>query len=374
MRYNPALDGLRACAVLVVVAFHCKMPIALGGIVGVDLFFVLSGYLITSILRNEAVETGTISLFHFYWRRALRLWPPLLMMLAAYAAIAPWAFPSNNVVADVLVAGTYLSDYAMAFFWRQTMSIGHTWSLAVEEHFYLIWPLLILATIRFSQRALLLALTATFVLATGWRIMDGYLWQDWYRTYYRFDTRVSGLLLGSLIAVTSWRPDEQAARSIGRISAAILIASVVIFRFKTIFFTSWGGIVADLASAGVILSVISTQHSAIYNFLTSRPIVYIGAISYSIYLWHYPLALLIRDDVGSLSAFAVVSMVSVGLAAVSYEFIEKPLKLMRRRVLPASCSSPSSASASSAPAPPSCSCRSASSSADTACCHSRSSS
>ncbi|HXV31961.1 MAG TPA: acyltransferase [Sinorhizobium sp.] len=335
MQYNPALDGLRAFAVLAVMAFHCKIPIALGGMIGVDLFFVLSGYLITTILRNEAAKTGTISLRRFYWRRALRLWPPLLLMLAGYAAIAPWAFPSNNIVIDVLVAGTYLSDYAMAFFWRQTMSIGHTWSLAVEEHFYLIWPLLILATRRFSQRALTGALTVAFVLATVWRIVDAYQWQDWYRTYYRFDTRASGLLLGSLIAVASWRPDEKTALAIGRISAYILIASVIVFRFRTVFFTSWGGIVADLASAGLILSVISTPRSAICGLLAARPVVHVGVISYSIYLWHYPLALLLRNDLGSFTTFAAVSLFSVGLAALSHEFVEKPLKVMRYRILPA---------------------------------------
>lgn len=335
MQYNPALDGLRAIAVLVVVAFHCRVPIARGGMIGVDLFFVLSGYLITMVLRNEIAATGSISLRRFYWHRALRLWPPLLLMLAGYAAAAPLAFPESNVLFDVLVAATYLTDYAMAF-WHEPKMLSHTWSLAVEEHFYLIWPLVILATKSMSRRAMVVALSATFALATVWRIADAYLWLDWYRTYYRFDTRASGLLLGGLIAVTHWRPSETMAAMIGRISAYVLIAAIVLFRFRTLWFTAWGGIVADLAAAGIVMSVIASQNSALYRILAARPLTYVGLISYSIYLWHYPLARLLRDDLSSALAFAIIASAAIAVSALSYEFLERPLKSMRRRITAAS--------------------------------------
>ncbi|AWI59009.1 acyltransferase family protein [Sinorhizobium fredii] len=330
MQYNPALDGLRAIAVMAVVAFHCRLPFTGGGSIGVDLFFVLSGYLITSILRSEVMETGTVSLSRFYWRRALRLWPPLLLMLAAYAAVAPALFPARDAIIDTTLAATYLTDYAMAF-WHEPLMLGHTWSLSVEEHFYLIWPLVILATRALSQRALARFLIVAFVAATAWRIADALIWEDWYRTYYRFDTRMSGLMLGGLIAVVPWRPNPRSAAMIGRLATYVLIVGFLTFPFRSPAFIAWGGIVVDLAAGGLILSVISTEATKLHRFLTLRPLVYLGVISYSVYLWHYPLSRLLRYELPSGLTFLVVAGFAIVVAALSYEFIEKPLKTVRRR-------------------------------------------
>ncbi|PKA43796.1 acyltransferase [Rhizobium sullae] len=332
MQYSPALDGLRAVAVLAVVAFHCRMPIA-GGSIGVDLFFVLSGYLITSIMRSELTETGTVSIGRFYWRRALRLWPPLLLMLAAYTAVAPTLFPARDAFIDTALAATYLTDYAMAF-WHEPLMLGHTWSLSVEEHFYLLWPLVVLATRSLSQRALAGALIVAFVAATAWRIADALIWQDWYRTYYRFDTRMSGLMLGGLIAVMPWRPKRGTAAMIGRLAAYVLIIGLLTFPFRSPAFIAWGGIAVDLAAGGLILSVISAEGTRLYRVLTLRPLVYIGMTSYSIYLWHYPVARLLRYDLHPLATLLVVAVPSIAIATLSYEFVEKPLKSMRRRLAP----------------------------------------
>lgn len=330
MLYNPALDGLRAIAVFAVVAFHCRLPVALGGSIGVDVFFVLSGYLITSILRAEVIETGTVFLGRFYWRRALRLWPPLLLMLFAYGAVAPIVFPSRNALVDVTLAATYLTDYAMAF-WHQPIMISHTWSLSVEEHFYLLWPLAILVTRSLSPRALTGLLAVGFVVATAWRVADVWIWQDWYRSYYRFDTRLSGLILGGLIAVMPWRPARKTAATIGRISCFMLIVALVTFRYKALWCTAWGGIFIDLSAAGLILSAMSAGGTRIHRLLTLRPLVYLGLISYSIYLWHYPIVRMVRGVIDPFIAFPAVSVLSIGLAVLSYEFIEKPLKAVRRR-------------------------------------------
>ncbi|ASY68911.1 acyltransferase family protein [Sinorhizobium fredii] len=333
MQYNPALDGLRAVAVLAVVAFHCRLPFTGGGSIGVDLFFVLSGYLITSILRSEVTETGTVSLGRFYWRRALRLWPPLLLMLAAYAAVAPVLFPARDAVIDTALAATYLTDYAMAF-WHEPLMLGHTWSLSVEEHFYLLWPLVILATRSLSQRALAIVLAVAFITATAWRIADAMIWQDWYRTYYRFDTRMSGLMLGGLIAAAPWRPKPETAGLVGRVAAYVLIVGLLVSPFRSPQFIAWGGIIVDLAAGGLILSVISTEGTRLHRLLTLRPLVYLGVISYSVYLWHYPLSRLLRYELPSGITFVVVAGFAIIVAALSYEFIEKPLKSMRRRPAP----------------------------------------
>ena len=332
LQYNSALDGVRALAALAVVALHCKIPIAHGGMIGVDVFFVLSGFLITTILRSEMVETGRISLSRFYWRRALRLWPPLLLMLAAYVAIGPLAFPHADVVSDATLAGLYLSDYAVAF-WHEPLNILHTWSLSVEEHFYLLWPFAILATRRLSGSTLVALLAIGFVMATVWRVADTLIWQDFYRTYYRFDTRMSGLILGGVIAVMPWRPSLAGAKLIGGISVFILVLAMLTLRIRTSGSLLAGGLVVDLAAAGLILSLVSGHATLLGQMLSWQPLTYLGLISYPVYLWHYPIARAVRDQVDPVSTFLIVTTLSVAIAAASYEFVEKPLRMFRGRRL-----------------------------------------
>lgn len=324
MGYNPALDGVRAVAVFAVIAFHCRFPLAYGGMIGVDVFFVLSGYLITSTLRTE------IGLREFYWRRAVRLCPALFLMLAAYAAFARFVFTDINAVSsDVVLAGLYVSDYAMAF-WQKPFYLSHTWSLAVEEHFYLVWPLFIIATRSSSVRSLSWLLLAGFVAATMWRIADAHLWQNWQRTYYRFDTRMSGLILGAFVAVMPWRISADRAALAGRISIYVLLVALVCFRFRSIWFIGWGGVAVDLAAAGLVLSLVSSE-TAISRFLSKEWLRYPGLLSYSIYLWHYPIAQALRDDLNPFTASIVVGLLATFIAALSYRYIEKPLKDLRDR-------------------------------------------
>lgn len=332
MPYNPALDGVRAVAVLVVVAFHCGVPGMLGGMIGVDLFFVLSGLLITTILRNELEATGTISLRVFYWKRMLRLWPPLALFLVAYYFAGRILFAGIDVRADTAIAALYLSDYFMAI-WQTPLEICHTWSLAVEEHFYIVWPVLLLATRRFSARHMVCGLSAGFVFATAWRIVDAFIWDDWYWTYYRFDTRMSGLILGSLLAVIKWRPSARDAAIAGRYSLYVLILATIMLRTGTMGSLLWGVIVADLAAAGLILSLVSGHYTPLARSLSHPVLRYLGLISYSIYLWHYPLARVLRDQFNPIVAFIVVAAAAIAIAALSYHLVERPLKIFRRREL-----------------------------------------
>src|SRR5690349_20309645 len=140
MSRNSALDGARALAVLLVLLHHTRVPGFAGGFIGVDVFFVLSGYLITSILLREADSAGDIRIGRFLLRRALRLYPPLLLMLSAVLILGPSIWPTEQLGMPVLISALYLSDYATAFYGPLSV-IGHTWSLAVEEHFYLLWPI-----------------------------------------------------------------------------------------------------------------------------------------------------------------------------------------------------------------------------------------
>jgi peptidoglycan/LPS O-acetylase OafA/YrhL len=170
MTYNPALDGVRAVAIIVVMLFHARAPTALGGYIGVDVFFVLSGYLITTLLLQELQTNHRIDLRRFYLRRLIRLAPALLVMLAIYVIVAPFVWPS---IADhgwqAFLAAIYLSDYSVAF-WGTPDILSHTWSLSIEEHFYLLWPVVLaFAVRRWDRRSLVIVLGVFYVLATLFR-------------------------------------------------------------------------------------------------------------------------------------------------------------------------------------------------------------
>ncbi|WP_083697626.1 acyltransferase [Rhizobium sp. RU33A] len=328
--YNPALDGTRAVAVITVIAFHCRVPGFSGGMIGVDVFFVLSGYLITSILRSELSTTGDISLRRFYYKRMLRLWPPLILFLLACGLSFPYVFPEANPALETILPLLYLSDYSVAF-WREPLINSHTWSLSVEEHFYLIWPLLLLITRRLPTMILIRCLFGLFVAGSLWRIIDGLIWEDWFRTYFRFDTRFTGLVAGSIIALNTWKPSEEKIVKILIASTYTLLLLLLILRVRNIDSVIWGGIVADIAASGLIFSLTSGVPTGISKTLSHPVLVYIGTISYSVYLWHYPIAKYVRDDMTPITAFLVSATLSIAIAAVSYWLMEKKLKRLRHR-------------------------------------------
>ena len=329
MRYNPAFDGIRAVSVLSVVAFHCNFPISNGGFIGVDVFFVLSGFLITTILREELKTADGISLGRFYYNRFLRLCPPLFMMLLVYAATAPLLFPSVNIIKDISLVGLYLSDYSRAF-WGAPDYLNHTWSLSVEEHYYMIWPLVVLATRRLSNHSFFAILIVGFIFASAWRMHEITETAQWGETYFRFDTRMSGLILGSAISAISKYPRPTVATALGAVAIIILLWFASQLRWKMTTALLWGGVSVDLAAAILILSVASGQ-SLLARMFSWRPIVYVGLLSYSIYLWHYPIARLLRDQLDPTTTFLIVGGTSIAVAALSYEFIEKPIKAFRKR-------------------------------------------
>lgn len=333
MTYNPAFDGIRALAVLAVVAFHCRVPGLPGGFIGVDIFFVLSGYLITTILRREIEGSGTVRLAGFYALRALRLIPALLLLLAVYSVVGPAFLPVDPIV-DMLLVGLYLSDYSIAF-WRQPIYLGHTWSLAVEEHFYLVWPLILLAAARLQQRTLVVVLLGAFVAVTLWRWFDLVIWVDWYRTYYRFDTRASGLILGCALAITPLKLTASAANRLGIASVAVLALLMATLQFRTPWPLLFGGMLVEIAAAGLILSVAHGEGGALRRLLAWRPLVGVGVISYSIYLWHYPIVRVLRDSFDPWAQFWIAAPLSIAIASLSYLAVERPVRAWGRARLEA---------------------------------------
>lgn len=303
MTYRPELDGLRGIAALLVVLFHCRVPGFGGGFLGVDVFFVLSGFLITSLLLAEHSRTGSIALGRFYWRRALRLYPPLLLLLAAYLALAPLAWPGHQHGRDALLAGLYLSDYV------RTDYLLHTWSLAVEEQFYLLFPVVLLVLLRNPERlARNLALAA--VGAAVWRALCA---DSGHGFYFTLDTRLAGLFAGAALAAARLpaAPRWVAWSGVGVLAYAAFTATEPL-RASTGLHTLP---LAEVAAVGIVWG-------AAHLPLRGERLVWLGRLSYGIYLWHYPLARLTRETLDWWVAAPLVLIASVALAAISYWTVE----------------------------------------------------
>lgn len=318
-----ALDGLRIFAATVVVAFHCRVPGFNGGFFGVDIFFVLSGYLITGLLLADVARTGTVALGVFYARRAIRLMPALGLMLTGVALAAPLSFPEVSIVSEVILPSLYISNISRVLAELPTIT-SHTWSLATEMQFYLAWPLVIVCLSRLTARRMLLILVAAFVAVAIWRWMQ-WFGGDWKRIYFAPDTHISGLVLGSIVRIMRWRPAPATQR------LAVLSALVVLL--PMIVFIRWGDVAAlvlsstcvELASAALILGLHSSiPQGRIAEMLASKPIVQLGVWSYGIYLWHYPIALATRETLEPWLAFAITLPLSIALAALSWYLVERP--------------------------------------------------
>ncbi|QEY73560.1 acyltransferase family protein [Pseudomonas denitrificans (nom. rej.)] len=324
----PALDGLRAIAVILVMFFHSRAPFLKQGLIGVDVFFVISGFLITCLLRKELQQRADIKLRSFYWRRFLRLTPPLILLLVLYTLLAPRFWPwYDGHYRDVLLAASYLSDYSKALYDVPRM-LSHTWSLAVEEHFYLIWPLLLLATRGVSSRSLLLGLIVLYVLGTYWRF-----WcfenQPWKLAYYRFDSRFTGLVLGAVIAIANgFQPPSGRVRLFALLALVPLVIAVGLLPDKTLLL-QLGVTLVELASAAAIL--LALGGGAFSRLLGWAPLRYLGLWSYGIYLFHFPIFMYLRKAYGWQSALTVGTLITLLLAMTSYYTLEAWARKLRRK-------------------------------------------
>ncbi|MDM0074798.1 acyltransferase [Variovorax sp. J2P1-59] len=325
MEYKPAFDGVRALSVVAVVFFHCGVPGAGGGFVGLDMFFVLSGYLITSLLATE-YRSGGIQIGRFYARRALRLFPTLLLVLAAYVVLAPVLWPSDDRWLSAALAGFYLYDYALAF-WQLPYTVGHTWSLGVEEKFYLLWPLLLPLLLR-TQRPIAWLLAA-FVAVTAWRYYVAMRWA-WPQAYFCFDTRMSGIVLGAIAALSGFKVSRYAV-IVASLALAVLVA---LPSLPTSYQTEAVTLRITLAELAAFVIVCHAAEHAKSTFLASRPMVYIGRLSYGIYLWHFPFALLVRDSQPLWITLGSTIVFSFTMAAICLHLVDVPIKNWRQRAWP----------------------------------------
>ncbi len=337
--YEPALDGVRALAVIAVLVYHDHGPTKLGGggFLGVDLFFVLSGYLITTLLLRERATTGGVALGSFWRRRAQRLLPALLITIAM-ALVYFWLFatpPQRRQIKDAIVPALfYFQNWHVVS--HQGSVLGHTWSLAIEEQWYLVWPVVLWIAVRRAGRAtgaLLAVVAAALVSSTVW---TAHVFKPFdQHAYYGSDTRVQGLLVGALVALVLARYGRPTSRrataaidAVGVVALVLVVAAFVAWRV-TMWFTFRGGLLV-FACLGAALLLAATQPGGrLRRVLSLRPFVFLGLISYGIYLYSLPIFATLtsaRVHVPGFQLFALRSVVTVTFAYVSWRFVEQPFR------------------------------------------------
>lgn len=341
------LDGLRATAVIAVVVFHFLGEGALvGGFLGVDIFFVISGYLITSLLLREQAMSGTVCLRRFYLRRARRLLPALFALLLVVGIVEvlrtlkAGGSPFDTITL-LFLSGTSTMNWARALGLSGGGILGHIWSLSVEEQFYFLWPLALSAGLRLlGKQRTLIAVCVTILLVVVWRILlvEGGALPE--RIYNGTDTRADALLIGCLLALQGVETIPQWVRKTGSIiGATLLLLMMSALSWTSTFMNTLGFTVAAVCSAFLIMEAVA-PHPLSSRILGSPAAVWVGLRSYSLYLWHYPVLIWLNMFEFRTAAEELMlgAILSVTLADLSFRFIERPL-LARRTLMSQAASS-----------------------------------
>ncbi|WP_312928378.1 acyltransferase family protein [Stutzerimonas nitrititolerans] len=336
MPYSPALDGLRAIAILLVLLFHGRMPGMPGANVGVDVFFVLSGYLITRILLAEHQASSALDLRRFYHQRLWRLTPPLLLLLLLYALFAPLLWPDYYFhIRDWIVVLIYQADLALVFGMAPQMML-HTWSLGIEERFYLLWPLALLGLLALRNLRVALVLLIIGISVVGlWRMTAlQIVGVGSVEAYFRFDMRISGLLLGACLGMwigNKLPVPEQLLRRHWLVMAGLALLAVVLYPTDDKGRLSFGLPLVEIAVLYILLWLHCHPQGLLSKILAWNPLVYIGQLSYGLYLFHYPVMDYLKlQNPWWLTLFAGTG-VAFALAVFSHHLIELPIRRWRKR-------------------------------------------
>lgn len=350
-RYITGLDGIRAIAVIMVLAYHLKLALFKSGFLGVTVFFVLSGYLITGILISEVEEEGTIDLKNFWLRRIRRLVPAVMSMAVVIIFVSAvvnrviFTKGCKDFLASVLGFNNWWQIFNKVSYFEAAgvpSPFTHCWSLAIETQFYLIYPLILLGIYKLAKsrgegrakRGLLFA-GVTLLLALISVILMIVLFdpqQDASRVYYGTDTRAFSLLFGALLAIL-WdyrmvprRLSASVNMVLGSVSFAVLLVMTIAINGSSNFWYRGGQFVGTILTVLVIYAV--SGRKTLLSRLLSHPVLkWIGDRSYSIYLWHYPIILLISKGIKASWWITLIELVlSVVLAELSYRFIETPIR------------------------------------------------
>ena len=348
-RYMAGLDGLRAVAVLAVIAYHLNTGWAPGGLLGVSVFFVLSGYLITDLLLGQRARDGPMELREFWLRRARRLLPALWVMLAVVIVWVTVAEASqlDSLRQDVLAALFYVSNWSyivqhISYFasFGPPSPLGHLWSLAVEEQFYLVWPLLLFIAVRYVRdRRLLVGLVLLVAVLSACAMALVYQpGIDPSRAYYGTDTRAFELLTGAALAVL-W-PSRMLVHRLPRMGRraldaggglGLLVIALMVGRTDQYQpFLYRGGMVLIAIATAVVIAALAHPTTRLSAWMAVRPLRWVGVRSYGIYLWHFPVIVLttpLNDTAGAHVVRGILQVAATfAIAALSWKYIEQPIR------------------------------------------------
>ena len=351
-RYIGAIDGLRAFAVFSVMFYHMGLPFSQGGLLGVTVFFVISGYLITGLLTAEWESSGRIDLPQFWLRRIRRLFPAIVTVIVVMAAVYSFASP--------LLLTKMRPDIVPGLFWFENWwyifrdlsyfeaagapsPLTHFWSLAIEEQFYLVWPIILLVAFKLGANKAVVR-RACLVLAAVSAVAMAVLYDpagDPSRVYYGTDTRAFSLLLGAWLSF-AWpgvQLTERSTRSVPRSTVAVLdavgvaaflgIVAMCVFVSGYADFMYYGGLVLCSVLSAIVIAVLAYPRSLFARVAAWKPFVWIGQRSYGMYLWHFPLIVLLQPRNATALPwwiYVVEIVLTVGIAHLSYTFIETPIR------------------------------------------------
>lgn len=336
--YLPEIDGLRGMLVIGVMLLHLNYYFYPGGLLFLDTFFVLSSYLITNLLLNSQHRTGKINFTSFYLRRVKRLFPAMYIMLAVYLCYCfVFGFVTDKRLMEVVYAGFYVSSWVRAFEVDSMVFQGHTWSLSVEEQFYLLWPLVLAVVFKFigMGRKAVWAVLIMAACGTLWRynlLINGASIE---RLYNGFDMRIDAFMLGAALAIFRYSNGHNFGKYFPKIASFMLLpCSILLFII--------GGFYADyfdpayywylwtiflLVSTLLIACLIECNSSKVAAFYRIKPLVWVGEMCYGVYLWHYPVFRVMQVDFNLgviwVATFGVI--ITLIIARISYIFVEWPI-------------------------------------------------
>lgn len=337
--YRPELDGLRALAVCGVFVYHLNSSWLPGGFLGVDIFFVLSGFLITSLLLSERDRTGRVDLMRFYVRRARRLLPAMVLMLIAVAVyFGQAASPLDRVGLrqDLIAALLYVANWNFILdgdsYFTQYVALApvrHTWSLAIEEQFYMVWPIIVAVVGGIRKRLTAVAIPATAASAVA--LAFAYQPADPSSAYFSSLTRIHEPLIGVLLAlVLNSASGPLVERTAGRflpVAVGFLAYCFATVTDNQVFYYRGGSLLISLATAVLIGGL--PRSPSTHRILSTQPLVAIGIVSYGLYLWHWPVIVAVEHRWGpteDLMRALIVAAVTAAIALLSYRLIEKPIR------------------------------------------------
>lgn len=345
-KYFPALDSIRGIAVLLVIVFHTLPQSLPGGFLGVDIFFVLSGYLITLLLLEEKSQRESINLGYFYIRRFLRLTPAFTLLVCVYLTVSLWLNSSWNDIAprikEALIAFFYMANWARAFDWYpSTVYLSHTWSLAIEEQFYLLWPtcfILLTSKFRRPEHAIIIGAACLLIVTWAWRYWLLENNASYMRIYNGLDTRADALMAGAITAAISRLAGtghyyRQWAIRLTTVVCIVCLAILVMhasWMSRALYI--WQLPVTHLACSVLTYNLSKVEPFYFSPIFTFKPLIFLGRISYGLYLWHIPaLLILLSLDLTGMRLMLATFLSTLACAVTSFYCVERPALRLKAR-------------------------------------------